>query len=341
MKKKIFIIILVIIILILGVSFGIVEYIKQRDNKISLIQDKVIIEYGKIYNPTLEELINLQEFNYIDVEKVKIESNIDNEENKEYPAVGKYEISVYYKDRILKQKVEVLDTIAPELFIQENIDIEYNTHLSTIDFKNYITTSDLSELKDYNIDLSKVNSNISGEYETTVTIEDIHGNKTEQKFKIKVLEKVEEKVEEPKEKVQKEVATENKTNNSSKNKVSNSKTTTDTANEDIKNNATKPEEKKQEKQEEMTNQTTDDNNNKDVIVDIVQDASKCTHGKENYFNTREEAIAQYKNKVKEYSDKVKNNEITYEEYIKLCPYGYEDWSCPYCGKWTINMYYRK
>jgi len=336
-KKKIFIIILVIIILILGVSFGIVEYIKQRDNKIALIQEEVIIEYGKTYNPTLEELINLQEFNYIDVEKVKIESNIDNEENKEYPAVGEYEIRVNYKDKTLKQKIKVLDTIAPELSIQENIEIEYNTDLSTFDFKNYITTSDLSELKEFNIDLAKVDTSISGEYETTVTIEDMYGNKTEKKFKIKVLDKVEE----PKENVQKEVTTENKTNNSNKNKVSNSTTTSSTTKEETKKNTTKPEEKQQDKKEEKPSQTTNDNTNKDVIVDIVQDASKCTHGEENYFNTREEAIAQYKNKVKEYSEKVKSNEITYEEYIKVCPYGYEDWSCPYCGKWTINMYYRK
>lgn len=329
MKKKIFIIILVIIILILGVSFGIVEYKKQRDNKIFLIQDNVIIEYGKTYNPTLEELINLQEFNYIDVDKVKIESNIDNEENKEYPAVGEYEIKVQYKEKTLKQKIKVLDTIAPELSIQENIEIEYNTDLSTFDFKNYITTSDLSKLKEFNIDLAKVNTSISGEYETTVTIEDIYGNKTEKKFKIKVLDKVEEKVEEPKEKVQKEV----KTNNSSKNKVSNSTTTNSTTKEEIKNNATK--------QEEKPNQTTNDNTNKDVIVDIVQDASKCKHGDKKYYDSEKDAIAVYKELIEEYGKKVKNGEITYEEYIKVCPFGYETISCPFCGKWTIDYYYNK
>lgn len=338
MKKKIFIIILVLIILILGVSFGIAEYIKQRDNKIALIQDNVIIEYGKTYNPGLEELIDLQKFNYIDVDKVKIESNIVNEENKEYPKVGEYEIKIHYKNRMLKQKVEVKDTIIPELTIQDVIEIEYGTDLTTFDFNKYVTKSDLSELKEYNIDLSNVNSNASGEYETFISIEDVHGNKTEQKFKIKVLEKVEEKAEEPEEKVQNKVVVENKTNDSSKNKVSNSKTTTNTTNEETKNDATKPEEKQQE---EMQNQTTNDNTNQDVIVDIVQDASKCTHGQDNYFDTREEAVEQYKNKVKEYSEKVKSKEITYEEYIKVCPYGYEDWSCPYCGKWTISMYYRK
>ena len=37
--------------------------------------------------------------------------------------------------------------------------------------------SDLSELKDYAIDLSKIDSNASGEYETVVAIEDIYRNK--------------------------------------------------------------------------------------------------------------------------------------------------------------------
>lgn len=336
MKKKIFIIILVLIIFILGVSFGIVEYIKQRDNKIALIQDNVIIEYGKTYNPGLEELIDLQKFNYIDVDKIKIESNIVNEENKEYPKVGEYEIKIHYKNRMLKQKVEVKDTTIPELTIQDVIEIEYGADLTTFDFNKYVTKYDLSELKEYNIDLSNVNSNASGEYETSISLEDVYGNKTEQKFKIKVLEKVEEKAEEPEEKVQNKVVVEDKANNSSNNKVSNS--TTNTTNEETKNNATKQEEKQQE---EISNQTTNDNTNQDVIVDIVQDASKCNHGNKKYYNSEEDAIATYNELITEYGKKVKNGEITYEEYIKVCPLGYETMSCPFCGKWTIDYYYNK
>ena len=29
-----------------------------------------------------------------------------------------------------------------------------------------------------------------------------------------------------------------------------------------------------------------------------------------------------------------------DEYYKNCPTGYEIWSCMYCSKWTINLYYR-
>ena len=180
-----------------------------------------------------------------------------------------------------------------------------------------------------------------GEDETTSTIEDIQGNKIEQKLKIKVLEKVEEKSEEPKEKVQKEVTTKDKTNNRNKNKVSNS-TTNSTTKEEIKNNATNQDEKQQDKKEEIPNQTTNDNTNQDVIVDIVQDASKCKHGDEKYFNSEEEAIVFCKNTIKQYGDDLKSGKIkTYEEYAVVCPYGYETMSCPYCGKWTMSFYYNK
>lgn len=179
------------------------------------------------------------------------------------------------------------------------------------------------------------------EDEKTSTTEEIEENKIEQKLKIKVVEKVEEKSAEPKEKVQKEVITKEKTNNSNKNKVSNS-TTNSTAKEEIKNNATKQDEKQQDKKEKIPNQTTNDNTNQDVIVDIVQDASKCKHEDKKYFNSEEEAIAFCKNIIKQYGDELKNGKIeTYEEYVKICPYGYETMSCPFCGKWTMSFYYHK
>ena len=38
--------------------------------------------------------------------------------------------------------------------------------------------------------------------------------------------------------------------------------------------------------------------------------------------------------------KYENGEITWEEYMKKSPYGYECWSCGYCGKWTGSFKYR-
>ena len=69
---------------------------------------------------------------------------------------------------------------------------------------------------------------------------------------------------------------------------------------------------------------------------------KCSgnsHGVGRWFNSETEAINYYKSIIKSWGDKWEKFEIDDETYNKNCPYGYEDWSCPYCGKWTINFYY--
>lgn len=58
-----------------------------------------------------------------------------------------------------------------------------------------------------------------------------------------------------------------------------------------------------------------------------------------WFNSESEAISYYKSLIKSWGDKWEKFEIDDDTYNKNCPYGYEDWSCPYCGKWTINFYY--
>ncbi len=42
----------------------------------------------------------------------------------------------------------------------------------------------------------------------------------------------------------------------------------------------------------------------------------------------------------DYAKQYLNGTITFEEYHKKSPYGYECWSCSYCGKWTGNFKYR-
>lgn len=58
-----------------------------------------------------------------------------------------------------------------------------------------------------------------------------------------------------------------------------------------------------------------------------------------WFNSESDAIKYYKSIIKTWGDKWEKFEIDDKTYNKNCPYGYEDWSCPYCGRWTINFYY--
>ena len=59
-----------------------------------------------------------------------------------------------------------------------------------------------------------------------------------------------------------------------------------------------------------------------------------------WFNSKQEAVNYYDGILKTWGDKWEKFEIDSETYDKNCPYGYEVWTCPFCGKWTINFYYR-
>lgn len=89
-----------------------------------------------------------------------------------------------------------------------------------------------------------------------------------------------------------------------------------------------------EKKEE-TNTNTNQNKN----TNNTNNAQKCTHSNSNWYNSKAEAEAIYNAEIKKWGDKWTNYEIDNETYYKNCPSGYEVFSCPYCNKWTINLYH--
>lgn len=58
-----------------------------------------------------------------------------------------------------------------------------------------------------------------------------------------------------------------------------------------------------------------------------------------WFGSRREVDTYFSSVCNKWGTKYKNEEITWEEYTKNCPQGYECWSCNYCGKWTGNFKY--
>ena len=227
MKKKVLIglVIILFLVIIFGITYML--FLEKRNNGISLIKDNVVIEYGNTYNPNIEELVDLSKYKFINKQEISIEYNIENEKDKDYPAVGVYEINIIYKNIILKQKIEIKDTIAPNIEVLENIRIDYNTDLSSFDFKKYFNVTDLSPTKELVVNLSNINSSISGEQTTIASVEDIYSNKKEIELKINILEKAEET---QKEKIEKQ---EQFTNNATS---KNSGTIQGTKKNDVKNN---------------------------------------------------------------------------------------------------------
>lgn len=82
---------------------------------------------------------------------------------------------------------------------------------------------------------------------------------------------------------------------------------------------------------------------------VVETPTRCTNNNNHgmnignsgkWFNSKQEAVNYYDSLIKTWGDKWENFEIDSDTYDKNCPYGYEVWTCPFCGKWTINFYYR-
>lgn len=85
-----------------------------------------------------------------------------------------------------------------------------------------------------------------------------------------------------------------------------------------------------------TKENTEVNTNKNESTNNIP---KCSHSNTNWYSSKAEAEAIYNAEIKKWGDKWTNYEIDNDTYYKNCPDGYEVFSCPYCEKWTINLYY--
>ena len=82
--------------------------------------------------------------------------------------------------------------------------------------------------------------------------------------------------------------------------------------------------------------------------DNIQKETHCTNNNNHsikcgnmgrWFNSRDEVDNYWDEVDIGYFQQYQNGTITFEEYHKKSPYGYECWSCSYCGKWTGNFKY--
>mgnify|MGYP001367605714 CR=1 FL=1 len=60
---------------------------------------------------------------------------------------------------------------------------------------------------------------------------------------------------------------------------------------------------------------------------------------EKWFSSRDEIDKYWEDVDNSHYKQWQEGKITVEEYYKISPYGYECWSCSYCGKWTGNFKY--
>ena len=104
-----------------------------------------------------------------------------------------------------------------------------------------------------------------------------------------------------------------------------------------------------QKSTSSTTQSSSSQNNKQEVIKTEPKVERCTNNNNHslsignsgkWFGSKSEAIAYYNQQTKYWGEQWENNKIDNDTYYKNCPSGYEVWDCMYCGKWTINFYYR-
>lgn len=357
-----------------GILFGILAIILMifvgvlyinKDKTLQLNKETVEIEYGKTYNPNLKDIVkSYDDFNSKDL---KLESTIKNEDGKEYPSVGKYEVKVTYKRQEVTQKVEVKDTTKPELTVPESIEILQGTDLSTFDFKSLLNATDLSELKDYEIDYSKVDANTVGEYEVNVSIQDKYENKTDAKVKATVIEKptinddevvvqevvtnedgtktvknsVKKQAEATDKKVVSNSSNTNKNTSSSSTTTGGSTSTSGNTSSSNKNNGSSS--SKPSSGSSNSNNSGSSSSNSGSSSTGGSTSTSHTHiavgnsGK--WVNSYSEVVNTFNSTIEYWGNKVESGEIDYQTYSKNCPSGYTNVRSCTCGKITWDWIY--
>ena len=192
--------------LLLVAGIGTAYAVTRTSNTLVLTKDQIDAElgqivstdvadylnYNKIDSKTAEKIIkdakSTKNFKYVTVENKDENGNVVSKEEKDYPSVGKYKINFSYKDEKETVEVTVEDTTKPVITAPDSIDVIQYTDLATFNFTELLKAEDYSDLKDWQIDTSKVDVNTLGTYDLKISISDVEKNKAEKEMKINIVE---------------------------------------------------------------------------------------------------------------------------------------------------------
>ena len=185
--QKVTIVVVLLAVIISGGYF----LIKEKQLPFELKDNKdIVVEYGKTADITFEKLIQTKDYSKTELKEVKketkITSNIDNEEGKEYPAIGKYKVKLTYDDQTLTKKVIVKDTVKPVFNEINEVTIVQDT--KDYDYASQIKATDLSAVE-VNFDTSKIDLSKPGDYELVASAKDASGNIETKKITVHITKK--------------------------------------------------------------------------------------------------------------------------------------------------------
>lgn len=150
--------------------------------ELNVKEEKVTVEYGKEISVNAEDYLSNDEEV---LSKVEVLSDIENEEGKDYPAIGDYNLTFKYEKQEAEIKVSVVDTTNPSFVdFKDTVETYQN---SKVNFENIYSAEDLSHVT-ITYDDSGVDYSTSGTYEASITATDSSGNTDTKEAAVHVIE---------------------------------------------------------------------------------------------------------------------------------------------------------
>lgn len=322
-KKSKIIISIVSIVIVLAIIISSC-FIWQNTQAIKLIANTKTIEYGESYTPNLKDFVEEKKLN----DKYSIDGNIPNEMGKEYPAIGEYKLIVKKNKESQEVVLKVKDTVAPAFAedIVTTISTTLNTPLDdvTAQYKDKVT--DLDDVK-ITVNGANINYGVVGEYKSELIATDESGNTSKKQITVVVNET-------------------NQVNSSTGNKKpsgnsssSNSKPSNNKPSNGGSSSSSKPSKPTKPSGGNGGSSSGESTTTKPTHCTTNSNHSIKCGNMGRWFNSKKEVENYTSSERKKWKNKYLNGEITWEEYTKKAPCGYECWSCSYCGKWTGNFKY--
>lgn len=347
-KKTKIIISIVSIVIVLAIIISSC-FIWQNSQAIKLIANTKTIEYGEIYTPNLKDFVEEK-----NIKNYSIDGNIPNEEGKEYPDIGEYKLIVKKNKQSQEVTVKVKDTLAP-VFAEDTattISTVVNTPIDDVTDQYKDKVTDLDDIK-VTVNSANVNYEVAGEYKSELIATDESGNTSKKQITVTVTENNGTENPETVTETSESSSNNNNTTPPNKNQVNsstgNKKPSGNSSSSNSKPSNNKPSNGGSSSSSKPSKPSGGGNSGGSSGESTTTKPTHCTTNSNHsikcgnmgrWFNSRNEL----KNYVTEVGNKInsqyENGEITWEEYIKKSPCGYECWSCSYCGKWTGNFKYR-
>lgn len=176
-----------ICVIIILLIFIFITYLKLTTNPVHLKEKTRIQEYGEVLSTNINDYIDNKKTQKDVIAQIEIDtSNVKIAENKNYPAIGEYEIIFNYKNSKSKLSLKIVDTTKPTFKnFREMVEFTRDCKPSAEEFSKMYTAEDLDSVT-ITVDDSKVDYSKDGEYVATVKAIDGSKNEVTQDVKVKI-----------------------------------------------------------------------------------------------------------------------------------------------------------